>query len=164
MALWWTADWQDWLSSKLKVDLIDRYDRNPTSEDREWDIDEAWLRFGQETEPGDLPEHPWNAYLKVGKFAKFDRQDDRHLESYGVVSTAFSVFEDVGLELGIDFGRRFYLQTSFTSGNPVFFRDPGALVVAATRAPMSSWRRCAGRWTGSADGDCWMYLDRFDLA
>ena len=127
VGLWLTADWTDWLSAKLKIDLIDRYDRNPTSEDREWDVDEAWIRFGQETEPGDLPERPWNAHLKVGKFAKLDRQDDRHLESYGLVSTAFNRFEDFGFEGGIDFGSHFYLKASFTSGNPVFFRDPNAL-------------------------------------
>lgn len=127
VTLWLAADWQDWLSAKLKVDLIDRYDRNPTSEDREWDVDEAWLRFGIEADPGSLPERPWNAYLKVGKFAKFDRQDDRHLESYGLLSTAFNRFEDTGLEGGVDFGRRFYVKTSFTSGNPIFFRDPNAL-------------------------------------
>ncbi len=127
VTLWLAADWHEWLAAKLKVDLIDRYDRNPTSEDRKWDVDEAWLRIGIEAEPGSLPERPWNAYVKVGKFAKFDRQDDRHLESYGLLSTAFNRFEDVGLEGGIDFGRRFYVKTSFTNGNPLFFRDPNAL-------------------------------------
>ena len=127
LTLWFLADWHESLAAKLKVDLIDRYDRNPTSEDREWDVDEAWLRFGRETEPGSLPERSWNAYLKVGKFAKFDRQDDRHLESYGLSATAFNRFEDFGFEGGIDFGRRFYLRASFTAGNPLFFRDPNAL-------------------------------------
>lgn len=127
VTLWLAADWHEWLSAKVKIDLIDRYDRNPTSEDREWDVDEAWLRFGIETDPGDLPERPWNAYLKIGKFPQFDRQDDRHLESYGLLSTAFNRFEDVGIEGGVDFGRHFYVKTSFTSGNPVFFRDPNAL-------------------------------------
>ncbi len=127
VTLWLAAEWREWLSGKLKVDLIDRYDRNPTSEDREWDVDEAWIRFGRETEPGSLPERPWNAYLKVGKFAKFDRQDDRHLESYGLLATALNRFEDFGFEGGIDLGRRFYIKTSFTKGNPIFFRDPNAL-------------------------------------
>ncbi len=127
VTLWMTVDWQDNVSSKLKVDLIDLHDRNPTSDDREWDIDEAWLRIGHETEPGQWPEDPWQAYAKIGKFAKFDRQDDRHLESYGVVSTAFNRFEDIGLEAGVDLGRRFYLKASYTAGNPVFIRDPNAL-------------------------------------
>ena len=127
VTLWMKVNWQDKVSAKLKVDLIDRYDRNPTSEDEEWDIDEAWLRVGRETEPGEWPAEPWQGYLKIGKFAKFDRQDDRHLESYGLVSTAFNRFEDVGLEAGVDLGRRFYLRASFTSGNPVFIRDVNAL-------------------------------------
>ena len=31
---------------------------------------------------------------------KFERQNDRHLESYGLVSTAFNRFEDFGVEAG----------------------------------------------------------------
>ena len=127
VTLWMTVHWQDTIAGKLKVDLIDRHDRNPTSEDQEWDVDEAWLRFGRETEPGNLPDEPWQGYLKIGKFAKFDRQDDRHLESYGLISTAFNRFEDVGLEAGVDLGRRVYLKGTFTGGNPVFIRDPNAL-------------------------------------
>ena len=127
VTLWLEARWKPWLSAKVKVDLVDRYDRNPTSEDQEFDVDEAWLRFGTETDPGELPEKGWGAYLKLGKMPKFERQDDRHLESYGVVATAFNRAEDFGFEGGVDFGRRFYLKTSFTSGNPLFFRDPNAL-------------------------------------
>ncbi|MEM7352457.1 MAG: hypothetical protein AAF657_16780 [Acidobacteriota bacterium] len=127
VTLWFEARWKPWLTAKLKVDLVDRYDRNPTSEDNEFDVDEAWLRFGTETEPGELPDKGWGAYLKLGKIPKFERQDDRHLESYGVVATAFNRAEDVGFEGGVDFGRRLYLKTSFTSGNPLFFRDPNAL-------------------------------------
>lgn len=67
------------------------------------------------------------AYVKLGKLPKFERQDDRHLESYGLVSTSFNRFEDVGLELGFDLGRRLYLKATLTQGNPVFFRDPDAL-------------------------------------
>ncbi|MEM7584601.1 MAG: hypothetical protein AAF560_14520 [Acidobacteriota bacterium] len=127
VTLWLEAHWRPWLSGKLKVDLIDRHDRNPTSEDNEWDVDELWVRFGQETEPGDLPEQPWNAYLKIGKFPKFERQDDRHLESYGLISTSFNRAEDFGFEGGVDLGRRFYIKTSLTQGNPLFYRDPNAL-------------------------------------
>jgi hypothetical protein len=63
----------------------------------------------------------------VGKFGKFERQDDRHLESYGLVATAFNRFEDAGLEVGAGLGRHVYLRLSLTSGNPLFFRDPNAL-------------------------------------
>ena len=116
----------EFFEAKAKVDFIDRYDRNPTSEDREVDIDELWLRFGRETEPGRLPDGT-GGYLKIGKFPHFERQDDRHLESYGLVSTAFNRFEDSGIELGLDLGRHFYLKGSYTQGNPLFIRDPNAL-------------------------------------
>lgn len=114
------------LSAHAKVDVIDLYDRNPTSTDDEVDVDELWLRFGRETEPAFLAAGT-GAYFKVGKFPKFERQDDRHLESYGLVATAFNRLEDVGAELGIDLGRHVYLKLSATQGNPVFLRDPNAL-------------------------------------
>jgi hypothetical protein len=120
------ANWGEALRGHLKVDMIDLYDRNPTSTDHKVDVDEAWIRFGPESDPGRLPEHS-RGYLKVGKFPKFERQDDRHLESYGLVSTAFNRFEDLGVELGIDVGRYVYLKGSYTRGNPVFLRDPNAL-------------------------------------
>ncbi len=126
VTLWGKAQWTPLLAGKLKLDLIDRHDRNPTTTDRELDVDEAWLRFGRETEPGFLAPG-WGSYLKVGKFPKFERQDDRHLESYGLISTAFNRLEDIGLEIGFDLGHHVYVKGSFTQGNPLFFRDPNAL-------------------------------------
>ncbi len=120
------AAWGDGLAAHGKVDFIDLYDRNPTSTDKKVDVDEAWIRFGVEPEPAVLATRS-GVYLKVGKFPKFERQDDRHLESYGLVSTAFNRFEDAGAELGINLGRHFYLKASATQGNPVFIRDPNAL-------------------------------------
>ena len=110
----------------LKIDVEQLHDRNPTSTGREVDVDEAWIRFGRETPPALLAERS-GAYLKLGKFAAFERQDDRHLESYGLVSTAFNRMEDVGAEVGFDVGRHLYLKGSYTQGNPVFMRDPNAL-------------------------------------
>lgn len=126
VTLWLTARWRDGVDAKIKVDLIDLYDRNPTSEDREVDLDEAWVRFGRESETATVPDRP-GIYAKLGKFPKFERQNDRHLESYGLLSTAFNRFEDIGLELGVDLGRHLYVKTSYTQGNPLFFRDPNAL-------------------------------------
>jgi hypothetical protein len=120
------ATWGEALLGHLKVDMIDLWDRNPTSTDHKVDVDEAWLRLGRESDPGRLPERA-GVYVKVGKLPKFERQDDRHLESYGLVSTAFNRFEDVGVELGVDLGRYLYLKGSYTRGNPVFLRDPNAL-------------------------------------
>ena len=125
--VWLEAQFWRHFEAKVKVDLIDRYDRNPTSSDDEIDIDELWLRFGRETAAGLLPERDFGSYAKIGKFAKFERQNDRHLESYGLVSTAFNRAEDVGVEVGFDLWRRFYAKVSYTQGNPVFFRDPNAL-------------------------------------
>ena len=126
LTLWLAAEWRERWAAKLKLDLVDRYDRNPTSEDRKYDVDEAWIRWGREAEPA-VPPPGRGLYVKLGKIPKFERQDDRHLESYGLISTAFNRFEDVGLELGFDLAPQLYLKASFTQGNPVFFRDPNAL-------------------------------------
>lgn len=111
---------------RIKVDTIDRYDRNPTSSDNEIDVDEIWLRYGTELPPEELAAGS-SLYVKLGKFGKFERQDDRNLESYGLVSTTFNRFEDAGLEIGVDIGNHFYIKGSYTTGNPLFFRDPNAL-------------------------------------
>ena len=120
------ATWGEGLVAHGKVDFIDLYDRNPTSSDKKVDVDEAWIRLGQDPEPATLAPHG-GVYFKVGKFPKFERQDDRHLESYGLVSTAFNRFEDTGAELGVNLGRHLYLKATATQGNPVFMRDPNAL-------------------------------------
>jgi hypothetical protein len=120
------ATWGDGLVAHGKIDFIDLYDRNPTSSDKKTDVDEAWVRFGIEPEPAILAPRS-GAYLKIGKMPKFERQDDRHLESYGLVSTAFNRMEDTGVELGLNLGRHLYLKTTATQGNPVFIRDPNAL-------------------------------------
>lgn len=119
-----TARWGESVAARAKVDVVDRYDRNPTSSDRDVDLDELWIRFGHD--PETLPDR-FGAYAKLGKFAHFERQNDRHLESYGLISTAFNRFEDQGVELGLDMGRHLYLRASVTQGNPLFFRDPNAL-------------------------------------
>jgi hypothetical protein len=120
------ADWGDGLAAHGKFDFIDLYERNPTSTDKKMDVDEAWIRFGIEPEPATLAPRS-GVYLKVGKFPHFERQDDRHLESYGLVSTAFNRLEDAGAELGVSLGRHVYAKFSATQGNPVFIRDPNAL-------------------------------------
>lgn len=118
------AAWGESITARAKIDFIDLYDRNPTSSDREIDVDELWIRFG--SDPARL-DGALALYAKLGKFGAFERQNDRHLESYGLISTAFNRFEDQGLEVGLDFGRHLYLRLSATQGNPLFFRDPNAL-------------------------------------
>jgi hypothetical protein len=120
------ADWGDGLAAHGKIDFIDLYERNPTSSDKKVDVDEAWIRFGVETQPATLAPRS-GVSLKIGKFPHFERQNDRHLESYGLVSTAFNRLEDAGAELGVSLGRHVYAKFSATQGNPVFIRDPNAL-------------------------------------
>jgi hypothetical protein len=120
------ADWSENLTAHGRLDFIDLYDRNPTSSGKKTDVKELYVRFGREDEPGVLPKGS-GAYFKVGKFSHFERQNDRHLESYGLVSTTFNRFNDMGAELGVDAGRHLYFKVSATAGNPVFLRDPNAL-------------------------------------
>lgn len=126
VSLFADATWSESLVAHAKIDFIDLYERNPTSTAETVDVDELWLRFGHDSQPAALPAGT-GAYFKIGKFPKFERQNDRHLESYGLVSTAFNRIEDVGVELGFDLGRHVYLKGSLTQGNPVFLRDPNAL-------------------------------------
>ena len=126
VALLVTLSRGDLFTAHGKVDLIDLHDRNPTSTGQKVDVDEAWIRLGAEPPPATLAPHS-GVYLKVGKIAKFERQNDRHLESYGLVSTAFNRFEETGGELGAHLGRHFYLKLRAAAGNPVFLRDPNAL-------------------------------------
>jgi hypothetical protein len=126
LTLYLDGIWNESLKAHLKLDFISLYERNPTSTGVQTNVDEAWILFGRE--PGHALLAPRSGvYVKVGKFGKFERQNDRHLESYGLVSTAFNRIEDVGLELGADLGPHFYLKGSYTAGNPVFMRDPNAL-------------------------------------
>ena len=113
-------------SGHAKVDVIDLYDRNPTSSDRQWDMDEIWIRYGTESEPGDVPEAR-SFFVKLGKFGKFERQDDRHLVSYGLASTVFNRLEDAGMEGGFQITKNIYVKGSYTVGNPLFLRDANAL-------------------------------------
>jgi len=117
--------WSDDLQAHLKVDFISLYERNPTSTGVRTNVDEAWIRLGREAGHALLARSGF--YAKIGKFPKLERQNDRRLESYGLVSTAFNRIEDVGLELGADIGAHLYVKGSLTAGNPVFLRDPNAL-------------------------------------
>lgn len=114
------------LSWQFRLDLIDLYDRNPTSTDVKYDLDHAFFQWGESAAPLASVEES-ETYVRVGKFAKFERQRARRTESYGLVSTAFNRFEDSGIELGFDSPTGIYARVSWTTGNPLFMRDPNAL-------------------------------------
>ena len=120
------AAYGDWFAAHAQIHAQDKYRRNPTSEDRQTDADELWLRFGPKP---DFLERPrgTSVFLQMGKFPHPERQPIRLLESYGLAATAFNRFEDVGYMAGGSVGRNLYWRITGTSGNPLFFRDTNAL-------------------------------------
>jgi hypothetical protein len=111
---------------RVKIDFVDLYDRNPTSNDRNVDLDEAYLRFGKKYESLE-PIDGSHLYALFGKAPKFERQLFRRLDSYGLVQTAFNRFNDLQLQFGGSVGTHLYFRAQISNGNPTFFRDPNAL-------------------------------------
>lgn len=120
------AGYGNWFLAHAQVHAQDKYRRNPTSEDRKIDADELWLRLGIKPEFLERPERT-SVFVQMGKFPKMERQPIRLLESYGLASTSFNRFEDVGFMAGGSVGRNLYWRLQATSGNPFYFRDPNAL-------------------------------------
>ena len=116
----------DAVTAKVRVNFGDLYNRNPTSTDHAVNVKEAWILLGHRYEFLQSPSGT-SAYLLFGKAPKFERQPERNLESYGLVSTAFNRFEDLQLQSGGNVGSHFYWRAQISNGNPVFFRDPNAL-------------------------------------
>jgi hypothetical protein len=116
----------NWFAAHAQLHGQDKYRRNPTSEDRQTDADELWVRVGTKPEFLDRPEGT-SFFVQAGKFPHMERQPTRLLESYGLAATAFNRFEDVGFLGGGSIGRNFYWRLSGTTGNPFYFRDPNAL-------------------------------------
>ena len=111
---------------RVRVQFIDLYNRNPTSTDHNVNVKEAWLLFGKRTEF--LQEVDGShLYALFGKTPKFERQRERNMESYGLVSTAFNRLEDHQLQIGGNLSNHFYVKAQISSGNPLFFRDTNAL-------------------------------------
>jgi hypothetical protein len=111
---------------RVRVQFIDLYNRNPTSTDHPVNVKEAWFLFGKRTEFLDEADGS-HVYLLFGKAPKFERQRDRNMESYGIVTTAFNRLEDNQLQVGGNLGNHFYWRAQVSSGNPLFFRDVNAL-------------------------------------
>ncbi len=113
-------------AARAKVHAQAKHRRNPTSDDRQIDADELWVRFGQMPEFLQRPEGT-TVFLQAGKFPKMERQPVRLLESYGLAATAFNRFEDTQVLAGGTIGRSFYWRFQAANGNPLFIRDPNAL-------------------------------------
>ena len=120
------AEYGKYFLAHAQVHARDKYRMNPTSEDRKYDADEAYFRLGIKPEFLERPDGA-SAFILAGKFPHMERQPIRLLESYGLASTSFNRFEDVGVMGGGSIGRNLYWRATATTGNPLFFRDPNAL-------------------------------------
>jgi hypothetical protein len=108
------------------LNVLDLYNRNPTSSGDKIQLHEAFVRFGKKVDTLRAADGV-SAYLELGKFPRFSKQIVRRLESYGLWGTAVGRFEETGAEAGGSFGPHAYWRASATGGTPLFFRDPNAL-------------------------------------
>ena len=114
------------IAARAKIHAQAMHRRNPTSEDRQIDADELWVRFGRKPEFLERPDGT-SFFVQAGKFPKMERQPVRLLESYGLAATAFNRFEDLQVLAGGTIGRNFYWRAQVANGNPLFIRDANAL-------------------------------------
>jgi hypothetical protein len=120
------ADLTPDIFARAVVNVLDLYNRNPTSSADKILLREAFVRFGKKVETL-RAEGGTSVYLELGKFPRFSKQIVRRLESYGLWGTAVGRFEETGAEAGGSFGPHVYWRASVTGGTPLFFRDPNAL-------------------------------------
>lgn len=113
-------------NAHAQVHVQDKYRRNPTSEDKQVDADEFYVRVGEKPEFLERPERT-SLFVQVGKAPKMERQPVRLLESYGLAATSFNRFEDIQFLSGGTLGRNLYWRVAVANGNPLYFRDPNAL-------------------------------------
>jgi hypothetical protein len=113
-------------SALVLIHVVDLYNRNPTSIDKDVFFREYWIRYGDE-ERRHRPLKPWGGFVLVGKAPRFAKQTVRHLESYGLWGTAVNRFEIPQVQLGLNLGGNFYVRGQYGVGAPLFMRDPNAL-------------------------------------
>lgn len=113
-------------SGRVLIHVVDLYNRNPTSIDKDVFVREFWIRYGTE-EQRYRPLKPWGGYVSVGKSDRFASQTVRHLESYGLWGTAVNRFEIPQVQLGLNLGGNFYVRGQYGVGAPLFMRDVNAL-------------------------------------
>lgn len=115
-----------WFAARAKVHAVDKYRRNPTSNDRTADVDELYVVVGDMPEFLDRPDGT-SLFALAGKSPRMERQPLRLLESYGLAATSFNRFEDVQAIVGGTVGRNLYWRVQAANGNPLYFRDANAL-------------------------------------
>jgi hypothetical protein len=120
------ARYRRWFLARAKVHGVDKYRRNPTSNDDTTGIDELYVVLGDMPEFLERPEAT-SFFLLAGKSPRMERQPVRLLESYGLAATSFNRFEDVQAILGGTIGRNVYWRVAAANGNPLYFRDANAL-------------------------------------
>lgn len=118
--------YSDSFAARAKLHAQDKYRRNPTSEDKKFDADELFIRFGRKPEFLDRPQRT-SFFAQFGKAPKMERQPIRLLESYGLAATSFNRFEDIQVLVGGTVGRNLYWRLQAANGNPLYFRDANAL-------------------------------------
>ncbi len=112
--------------ARAVVNVLDLYNRNPTSSADKVQLREAFVRFGKKVDTLKVADGT-SLYVQIGKAPRFSKQVVRRLESYGLWGTAVGRFEETGVEAGGSFGPHVYWRASATGGTPLFFRDPNAL-------------------------------------
>jgi hypothetical protein len=120
------ASYGRWFRGRAKIHAVDKYRRNPTSNDRTSDIEELFLVIGDMPEFLERPDRT-SFFALAGKSPRMERQPLRLLESYGLAATSFNRFEDVQVIIGGSIGRNLYWRVQGANGNPLYFRDANAL-------------------------------------
>ncbi len=120
------ADLTPDIFARAVVNVLDLYNRNPTSSADKVQLREAFVRFGKKVDTLRVADGT-SVYVDLGKEPRFSKQITRRLESYGLWGTAVGRFEETGAAAGGSFGPHVYWRASATGGTPLFFRDPNAL-------------------------------------
>lgn len=120
------ARYGNWFAARVKAHAVDKYRRNPTSNDRATDVTELYVVLGRLPEFLERPERT-SFFALAGKAPRMERQPVRLLESYGLAATSFNRFEDVQVIVGGTVGRGLYWRVQAANGNPLYFRDANAL-------------------------------------
>src|SRR5512140_1076100 len=85
------ADLTPDIFARAVVNVLDLYNRNPTSSADRIQLREAFVRFGKKVDTLRVADGT-SVYLQIGKAPRFSKQITRRLESYGLWGTAVGRF------------------------------------------------------------------------